>query len=60
MNKELNLSAGEYATALSTFFVTYCLFEPASNLMLKKYGAKVWLPIIVINLHGLLTFEFLE
>ncbi|KDN41954.1 MFS general substrate transporter [Tilletiaria anomala UBC 951] len=47
MNVELGITATEYALALSLFFVTYGLLEVPSNLMLKKYGAKLWLPFIV-------------
>lgn len=31
------------------FFVTYGLLEVPSNLMLKRYGAKLWLPFIVFS-----------
>ena len=48
MEKELGLTNSQYAAALSVFFALYCLLEVPSNLILKKIGAKIWLPIIVI------------
>jgi sugar phosphate permease len=48
MNTALKLTYNQYAASVSIFFALYCLLEVPSNLALKKYGAKVWLPFIVI------------
>lgn len=48
MQTALPLSDKEYAAALSIFFALYCLLEVPSNLILKKMGAKKWIPIIVV------------
>ena len=48
MEKALSLTGEEYAAALSVFFGLYCLLEVPSNLILKKIGAKKWIPIIVV------------
>jgi hypothetical protein len=53
------------------FFVPYCLFEIPSNILLKKFKPRVWLPLnmfgfgfvmimqgIVQNYGGLLTTRF--
>ncbi|SPO32576.1 related to TNA1 - high affinity nicotinic acid plasma membrane permease [Ustilago trichophora] len=48
MQTQLKLTDNEYAAALSIFFALYCLLEVPSNLILKKMGAKKWIPIIVI------------
>ncbi|EPQ30188.1 uncharacterized protein PFL1_02304 [Pseudozyma flocculosa PF-1] len=48
MNAELKLTASQYAAALSIFFLLYGLLEVPSNICLKRYGAKLWLPAIVI------------
>ncbi|CBQ73910.1 conserved hypothetical protein [Sporisorium reilianum SRZ2] len=48
MQKDLKLSDSGYAAALSIFFALYCLLEVPSNLILKKMGAKKWIPIIVV------------
>ncbi|KAH7245294.1 major facilitator superfamily domain-containing protein [Fusarium tricinctum] len=36
LEEELNLSANQYQLAVSILFVTYCLFETPSNLIIKK------------------------
>ncbi|GAA5982693.1 hypothetical protein JCM11641_002339 [Rhodosporidiobolus odoratus] len=36
LEDELGMSSQQYNLALSCFFITYCLFEVPSNLMLKK------------------------
>jgi len=45
---DLDLTDSQYRACVSIFFALYCLLEVPSNLMLKKYGAKMWLPFIVI------------
>lgn len=56
MDKALSLSYKEYAMALSFFFITYGLFEVPSNLCMKKFGAKRWLPTIVLLWGLAMTF----
>jgi len=50
---ELQLDAGISAAAFGLgaglFFIGYALFEVPSNLMMKKYGARVWLTRIMIS-----------
>jgi len=48
MNAGLHLTDSQYAGALSAFFGLYCLLEVPSNILLKKYGAKIYLPVIVV------------
>ncbi|SCV67643.1 BQ2448_5254 [Microbotryum intermedium] len=43
------LSAKEYATCLSVFFVTYFLFEVPSNLALTKIRPRFWLAFITFG-----------
>lgn len=56
MEKDLKLSSSQYAACVSVFFALYCLFEVPSNLLLKKYGAKIYLPIIVVLWGLVMTF----
>jgi MFS family permease len=42
------MSGLEYNVALATFFPTYVFAEIPSNMMVKKFGAKLWLTIIMI------------
>ncbi|KAN0060715.1 hypothetical protein ACQY0O_007373 [Thecaphora frezii] len=53
MNEQLKLTSSQYAAALSIFFLLYGLLEVPSNIMLKKIGAKKWIPLIVL-LWGLI------
>ena len=49
MAKDLHLSATMFGMANSIFYVAYALFEIPSNLALARYGAKVWIPRIMIT-----------
>ncbi|KEF63294.1 uncharacterized protein A1O9_01271 [Exophiala aquamarina CBS 119918] len=58
LEKSLGLKGNQYNTAL---FVTYILFEVPSNMILKRWRASMWFPImmiawgIVMTLMGLVT-----
>ncbi|CAO1620631.1 unnamed protein product [Parajaminaea phylloscopi] len=56
MSTALRLTDTEYALCLSLFFIPYGALEVPSNLMLKRYGAKVWLPIITLFWGLTMTF----
>ena len=43
------ITAGAYALGAGIFFIGYALFEIPSNLLLTKFGAKVWLARIAIT-----------
>src|SRR5213595_600971 len=44
------ITAGAYALGAGIFFIGYALFEIPSNLLLTKFGAKMWLARIAITL----------
>ncbi len=48
MLPDLGLSQTEYATAAGIFFVGYFLFEVPSNLLLQRFGARLWIARIMI------------
>jgi sugar phosphate permease len=48
MLPDLGLSQTEYATGAGIFFVGYFLFEVPSNLLLQRFGARVWIARIMI------------
>ena len=54
MNAELALSSEAFGFISGIFFVGYFLFEVPSNVMLNKYGARVWIARILIS-WGLLA-----
>jgi MFS family permease len=49
MNKDLGLSASQYGFGAGLFFLTYCLFEAPSNLVLFHYGARRWIARIMLT-----------
>ncbi len=49
MNKDLGLSASAYGLGAGLFFVTYCLFEVPSNLLLYRVGATRWIARIMLT-----------
>jgi ACS family 4-hydroxyphenylacetate permease-like MFS transporter len=49
MNKELMLTATMFGIANAIFYTGYFLFEIPSNLMLARYGARIWIPRIMIT-----------
>jgi hypothetical protein len=54
LQKDLGLSATQYSTALTVFFVPYVLFEVPSNIILKRLKPHVWLSLCMF-LFGLVT-----
>jgi len=48
LTEELELTGNKFNVALTAFFITYCLFEVPSNLVLKKFHPSRWLPGITV------------
>ena len=44
----MGLSGQDWNTALSVFFVTYALGAVPSNIMLQRFGPRIWLPTIML------------
>lgn len=49
MNADLGLSAQVFGIGAGIFFVGYVLFEVPSNVMLERFGARVWIARIMIS-----------
>lgn len=45
---DLNMTPGQYNASLSIFFVSYALFEPLTNILLKRLRPSVFIPAIMI------------
>lgn len=54
MNAELSLTSEAFGFISGIFFLGYFLFEVPSNVMLGKYGARVWIARILVS-WGLLA-----
>ncbi|KFX20524.1 MFS transporter [Pectobacterium betavasculorum] len=49
LQTDAGISAAAFGLGAGLFFIGYALFEVPSNLMMKKYGARVWLTRIMIT-----------
>ena len=49
MLKDLSLSDAAFATGAGIFFIGYFFFEVPSNILLKKFGARMWIARIMIS-----------
>lgn len=54
MNESIGLSAAAYGAGAGLFFLTYMLFEPPSNVVMARVGARIWLSRIMVT-WGLVT-----
>lgn len=54
MNADLGISQTAYGFGAGIFFVGYALFEVPSNLMLARFGARLWIARIMVT-WGLLS-----
>ncbi|CZT08532.1 related to allantoate permease [Rhynchosporium graminicola] len=50
------MSTGRYNATLSIFFVSYSVFEPLTNILLKKLRPSVFIPIIMVVWGICMTF----
>ncbi|KAF2708559.1 MFS nicotinic acid transporter-like protein Tna1 [Pleomassaria siparia CBS 279.74] len=48
LQEDLHLTNGQYNATLSIFFVSYSLFEPLTNVLLKKLRPSVFIPAIMV------------
>jgi MFS family permease len=49
MLKDLSLSDAAFATGAGIFFIGYFFFEVPSNVLLKKFGARLWIARIMVS-----------
>jgi ACS family tartrate transporter-like MFS transporter len=49
MNADLGFSDAVYGLGAGIFFIGYVLFEVPSNMLLKRFGARVWIARIMIT-----------
>lgn len=49
MNRDLGLTPAQFGLGAGLFFLGYFIFEIPSNLMLHKFGARVWIARIMIS-----------
>jgi sugar phosphate permease len=49
MLKDLSLSDAAFATGAGIFFIGYFFFEVPSNVLLRKFGARMWIARIMLS-----------
>jgi ACS family tartrate transporter-like MFS transporter len=49
MNADLGFSATVYGWGAGIFFIGYVLFEVPSNLLMRRFGARVWITRIMVT-----------
>jgi len=57
MNQSLGLSNAAYGFGAGLFFLPYFLFEVPSNILLEKFGARLWIARIMLT-WGLISGAF--
>jgi hypothetical protein len=50
LQEDLGMSDTEYNNSLTIFFVSYAVFEPITNVLLKKMRPSIFLPLIMVLL----------
>jgi MFS family permease len=50
LQEDLGMSDTEYNNSLTIFFVSYAVFEPLTNVLLKKMRPSIFLPLIMVLL----------
>ncbi|KAK4132773.1 MFS general substrate transporter [Trichocladium antarcticum] len=49
LTDDLNLTVPSYNATLTIFFVSYAVFEPITNILLKKLRPSIFIPIIIVG-----------
>lgn len=49
MNADLGFSATVYGWGAGIFFIGYILFEVPSNILMKRFGARIWIARIMVT-----------
>ncbi|CAI3797398.1 MFS transporter [Pseudarthrobacter sp. MM222] len=55
LQADVGIGAAAYGFGAGLFFIAYAIFELPSNVMMEKFGAKVWLARIMIS-WGIVSF----
>ena len=55
LEADIGIGAAAYGFGAGLFFIAYAIFELPSNVMMEKYGAKVWLARIMVS-WGIVSF----
>lgn len=48
LQTDLNMTNAQYNATLTIFFVSYSVFEPATNVLLKRLRPSIFIPLIMM------------
>ncbi|KAM0522407.1 hypothetical protein ACHAPE_001997 [Trichoderma viride] len=48
LGKDIPMSTGQYNASLTIFFISYAIFEPLANFLLKRTRPAIFIPMIII------------
>jgi sugar phosphate permease len=48
LQEDLHMTSNQYNDTLTIFFISYSLFEPLTQILLKKFRPSIFLPVIMI------------
>jgi len=48
LQEDLKMTSNQYNLTLTIFFISYSLFEPATQIMLKRFRPSIFIPVIMI------------
>lgn len=48
LQEDLKMTNGQYNESLTIFFISYSVFEPLTNVLLKRLRPSIFLPIIMV------------
>lgn len=48
LQEDLKLSDNEYSLSLTIFFISYSLFEPLTQVLLKRFRPPIFIPTIMV------------
>ncbi|KAF5008355.1 hypothetical protein FDECE_5398 [Fusarium decemcellulare] len=57
---DMGMTGQDWNTALSVFFVTYAAGGVPSNIALKRFGPKIWLPVLLFMVSLILIFSSMQ
>ncbi|KZV98850.1 MFS general substrate transporter [Exidia glandulosa HHB12029] len=49
LTTDINVPGANYNTALALYFIGYVLFEVPSNIVLKRFNPRIWLPFLTLT-----------
>jgi sugar phosphate permease len=53
---DLKMTNTQYNISLTVFFISYSVFEPFSNILLKRLKPHIWLPATMVVWGIVMTF----